>query len=148
MKWEIEVLSPTPYIHNSNNNISSHWLLGDNRSSKWTPEENKLFENALALHDKDTPDRWHRVAEMIPGKTVVDVRKQYKELVADVNDIEAGLVPIPGYSTSTTSPFTLDWVNTSGYDDGFKGLTAKRSSTRTPEQERKKGVPWTEEEHK
>ncbi|KAL1332600.1 hypothetical protein HN51_061381 [Arachis hypogaea] len=163
MKWEVEVLSPSsPYVHHNN---TTHWFLGDNNiinnnnnnnnrsSTKWTHEENKLFENALALHDKDTPDRWHRVAEMIPGKTVLDVMKQYHELLADVSDIENGLVPIPGYSTSTTtttSPFTLDWVNNncSGYD-GFKGIgaAAKRSS-KTPEQERKKGVPWTEEEHK
>ncbi|QCD78024.1 protein MYSM1 [Vigna unguiculata] len=143
MKWEMEILPPaSPYMYNTN------WLLDDNRTNtKWTPAENKLFENALAVYDKDTPDRWHKVAEMIPGKTVMDVVKQYKELEADVCNIEAGLIPIPGYST-TTSPFTLDWVNTPGYD-GFKGLTAKRSSSgRPPEQERKKGVPWTEEEHK
>ncbi|CBI16001.3 unnamed protein product, partial [Vitis vinifera] len=65
---------------------------------------------------------------MIPGKTVGDVFKQYKELELDVGKIEAGLVPIPGYSTS---PFTLE-----------------PSSTRPTDQERKKGVPWTEEEHK
>ncbi|XP_020221325.1 transcription factor DIVARICATA [Cajanus cajan] len=142
MKWEMEILPPaSPYMYNSS------WLLDDNRNStKWTPAENKLFENALAVYDKDTPDRWHKVAEMIPGKTVMDVVKQYKELEADVCNIEAGLIPIPGYST--TSPFTLDWVNTPGYD-GFKGLAAKRSSSgRPPDQERKKGVPWTEEEHK
>lgn len=149
MKWEMEILPPaSPYMYNSN------WLLDDNRTNntKWTPAENKLFENALAVYDRDTPDRWHKVAEMIPGKTVMDVVKQYKELEADVCDIEAGLIPIPGYSsgTTTTSPFTLDWVNTSpAYDDGFKGITAKRSSSGRPlEQERKKGVPWTEEEHK
>ncbi|TKY47134.1 Transcription factor DIVARICATA [Spatholobus suberectus] len=143
MKWEMEILPPaSPYMYNSN------WLLDDNRNNiKWTPAENKLFENALAVYDKDTPDRWHKVAEMIPGKTVMDVVKQYKDLEADVCNIEAGLIPIPGYST--TSPFTLDWVNTPGYD-GFKGLTPKRSSSggRPPDQERKKGVPWTEEEHK
>ncbi|KAK7305357.1 hypothetical protein VNO77_43262 [Canavalia gladiata] len=143
----MEILPPpaAPYIHNSN------WLLDDNRNNtitKWTPAENKLFENALAVYDKDTPDRWHKVAQMIPGKTVMDVMKQYKELEVDVCNIEAGLIPIPGYSSTTTSPFTLDWVNTPGYD-GFKGLTAKRSSSgRPPDQERKKGVPWTEEEHK
>ncbi|KAL9316604.1 hypothetical protein ACSQ67_017605 [Phaseolus vulgaris] len=142
MKWETVALSPTPCSPNSNTN----WLVENNRSTKWTPEENKLFENALAVHDKDTPDRWHKVAEMIPGKTVVDVIKQYKELEVDVSNIEAGLIPVPGYSTAT-SPFTLDWVNTPGYD-GFKGSGKRSSSVRPHEQERKKGVPWTEEEHK
>ncbi|BAT81558.1 hypothetical protein LR48_Vigan10g277700 [Vigna angularis] len=142
MKWETVALSPTPCSPNSNTN----WLLENNRSTKWTPEENKLFENALAVHDKDTPDRWHKVAEMIPGKTVLDVIKQYKELEIDVSNIEAGLIPVPGYSTAT-SPFTLDWVNSPGYD-GFKGSGKRSSSARPHEQERKKGVPWTEEEHK
>ncbi|KAJ7959737.1 Transcription factor DIVARICATA [Quillaja saponaria] len=139
----MEVLSPPSYIPNTN------WLVEERRSTKWTPPENKIFENALAVYDKDTPDRWHKVAAMIPGKTVVDVTKQYKELVADVCNIEAGLVPFPGYDT--TSAFIFDWVNTHEHD-GFKqtnGLGVKRSSSARPgEQERKKGVPWTEEEHK
>ncbi|KAJ1378554.1 SANT/Myb domain [Sesbania bispinosa] len=140
----MEILSPAPFTPNSN------WCVEDNnRSTKWTPQENKLFENALAVHDKDTPDRWHKVAEMIPGKTVGDVIRQYKELEVDVSNIEAGLIPVPGYTTPT-SPFTLDWVNTPGpgYYDGFKGSGKRSSSVKPPEQERKKGVPWTEEEHK
>ncbi|KAI4305204.1 hypothetical protein L6164_028586 [Bauhinia variegata] len=142
MKWEMEILSPAPYIPNTN------WGFEENysRNSKWTAAENKLFENALAVYDKDSPDRWHKVAAMIPGKTVNDVMKQYKELEVDVSNIEAGLVPIPVYNPA--SPFTLDWVNTSGYV-GFRGIGGKRSSSgRAPEQERKKGVPWTEDEHK
>ncbi|KAK9280325.1 hypothetical protein L1049_014013 [Liquidambar formosana] len=142
MKWEMEILSPSNYFSNSN------WLLEDSKSTNWTPEENKRFENALAEFDKDTPDRWQRVASRIPGKSVVDVINQYKVLEADVSSIEAGLIPIPGYSTS---PFTLDWVNNHGFD-GFKqsyGIGGKRSSSARPsDQERKKGVPWTEEEHK
>lgn len=86
---------------------------------------------------------------MIPGKTAEDVLKQYKELELDVGKIEAGLVPIPGYSTS---PFTLEWSSNHGYP-GLKqssyGLGGKRPPpTRPTDQERKKGVPWTEEEHK
>lgn len=143
MKWEMEILSPTSY------NSSTNWFLEEsNKSTKWTSAENKMFENALAVYDKDTPDRWQKVASMIPGKTVGDVIKQYRELEADVSSIEAGLFPVPGYSTSQ---FTLDWVDSHGYD-GLKqsyGLGGKRSSSGRPaEQERKKGVPWTEEEHK
>lgn len=140
MKWETEILSPS-YVSTAN------WPDDESKSMKWTPAENKMFENALALYDKESPDRWLKVAAMIPGKTVEDVIKQYRELEVDVNNIEAGLVPIPGY---TTSPFTLEWVNSHGYD-GFRqpyGIGGKRSSATRPEQERKKGVPWTEEEHK
>nr|AAG44394.1 unknown [Hevea brasiliensis] len=140
----IEILSPASYLQNSN------WLFPETRATKWTPEENKQFENALALYDKDEPDRWQKVAAVIPGKTVGDVIKQYRELEEDVSDIEAGLIPIPGYSSSDA--FTLEWFNNNQGYDGFrhyytpggKRTTAARSS----EQERKKGVPWTEEEHR
>lgn len=143
MKWETEVISPASYISSSN------WLLEESKSTRWTAAENKMFENALAVYDKDSPDRWQKVAAMIPGKTVVDVIKQYKELEADISNIEAGLIPLPGYGNS--SPFTLEWVNNHSYD-GFKhpyAVGGKRSSSVRPaEHERKKGVPWTEEEHK
>lgn len=145
MNREIEVLSPASYIQNSN------WLFQESKGARWTPQENKLFENALAFYDKDTPDRWMRVAAMIPGKTVGDVIKQYKELEEDVSVIEAGLIPVPSYSTTTTSSFTLEWVNDQGYDEfkQFCSVGEKRSaSTRPSEHERKKGVPWTEEEHR
>lgn len=138
-----EVLSPASYIQNSN------WLFQESKGARWTAEENKLFENALAYFDKDTPDRWMRVAAMIPGKTVGDVIKQYRELEEDVSVIEAGLIPAPGYST--TSSFTLEWVNNQGYDElkQFCSVGGKRgASTRPSEHERKKGVPWTEEEHR
>lgn len=148
MKWETVILSPSSYISNS-----SSWMMEDSiKSTIWTPVENKLFENALAKFDKDTPDRWQRVAEMVPGKTVADVIQQYKELEDDVTSIEAGFYPKYGYNCST-SPFTLEWGNSNGVD----GSRGKRSSAaavavvaagRPVEQERKKGVPWTEEEHK
>ncbi|XP_009589244.1 transcription factor DIVARICATA-like [Nicotiana tomentosiformis] len=140
MKREMGFLSPATYIKNSS------WLFEENKVTKWTAEENKMFEDALALFDKDTPDKWYNVAAMIPGKTVNDVIKQYRELVEDISDIEAGLIPVPGYTTSNS--FTLEWVNN---QDGFKqfyGQTGKRGANRSSEHERKKGVPWTEEEHR
>ncbi|KAM7257805.1 hypothetical protein ACFE04_013546 [Oxalis oulophora] len=144
MKWEMAILSP------ETNTPVTNWLIDEtNKSSsttKWTAAENKLFENALAIHDKESPDRWHKIAAMIPGKTVGDVIRQYKELEVDVNNIEAGLIPIPGYSSTTPSPFNLEY-NFDGYREC--NYSFKRSSTgRHGDQERKKGVPWTEEEHK
>ncbi|KAM1307478.1 hypothetical protein ACFX2H_009725 [Malus domestica] len=136
----MEIFSPN--LQNSN------WLFQESKGADWTAEENKLFENALALYDKDTPERWLSVAAMIPGKTVGDVIKQYKELEEDVSDIEAGLIPIPGY---TSNNFTLEWVNDQGFDGlkQFYSVGGKRgASTRPADQERKKGVPWTEEEHR
>ncbi|XAR50857.1 hypothetical protein NMG60_11005308 [Bertholletia excelsa] len=151
MNQGMTILSPSSHSYIRN----SPWLFQESNETKWTPQENKRFENALALFDKDTPDRWHNVAAMIPGKTVGDVIRRYRELEEDVSDIEAGLIPIPGYNSSS---FTLEWASSStstitrqGYDPlkQFYGLSGKRGSApRSLDHERKKGVPWTEEEHR
>ncbi|KAL2926723.1 Transcription factor DIVARICATA [Bienertia sinuspersici] len=125
-------------------NSSYNWLFsGDCKTTIWTKEENKRFEEALAIFDDNTPDRWSRIADMIPGKSEYDIKKQYEELLEDVSDIDAGLVPIPGY---LASPFTLEWVD-NGKFDPFRKRSAS-SMARPHEHERKKGVPWTEDEHR
>ncbi|KAL1173049.1 hypothetical protein V6Z11_A05G388100, partial [Gossypium hirsutum] len=110
------------------------------RNPYWTREENKRFESALAIYGEDVPDRWMKVAAMIPGKTVSDVIKQYRELEEDVFDIESGRIPIPGYLTSS---FTFEMVDNHDFEP-----YRKRSNAKGPDHERKKGVPWTEEEHR
>lgn len=141
-KHWMEFVSPSAaYFPNSN------YLLSQKKNSGyWTEQENKLFENALAYIDENSPDRWEKVAEMIPGKSPVDVLSHYRDLEEDVNHIEAGLIPFPGYSSS----IMLDWESSQGYD-GLKQaycVGGKRAAGRSAEQERKKGVPWTEEEHR
>lgn len=130
----METLCPTSLVSNSS------WMIHhQSHSTAWTKEENKRFESALAIFDEKTPNRWFKVAEMIPGKSVYDVINQYKELEADVSDIEAGLVPIPGYLASS---FTLELADHRSFD-----VFRKRAKINS-DQERKKGVPWTEEEHR
>ena len=131
----METLYPSSFMSNST------WLLQENHNTEWTREENKQFERALAIYDKETSDRWLNVAAMIPGKTVVDVIKRYEELLVDVCEIEAGRVPIPGY---LASPFTIELVGNQNYDAYRK----RPATVRGADQERKKGVPWTEDEHK
>ncbi|XP_073275138.1 transcription factor DIVARICATA-like [Primulina huaijiensis] len=139
MDREMGLVSSTSCFLDSDYN----WFFEGNQvMTRWTPEENKRFENALAYFDQDTPDRWYNVAAMIPGKTISDVKKQYQELVEDVSDIEAGLIPIPGYANNS---FTLEWVNNHGHCNSVR---KRSSSTRGSDHERKKGVPWTEEEHR
>ncbi|KAK9216703.1 hypothetical protein WN944_008713 [Citrus x changshan-huyou] len=65
--------------------------------STWTAKQNKLFENALAIYDKDTPDRWHNLARAVGGKTVEEVKRHYEMLAEDVSRIEAGEIPLPDY---------------------------------------------------
>ncbi|CAL9176636.1 unnamed protein product [Musa hybrid cultivar] len=105
-------------------------------SGWWTQEENKRFEDALAEFDGDSPDRWEKVAALIPGKSVGEVVSHYRELVDDVTEIEAGRIPCPNNYDSE------GWKNSYCLSGG------KRSGRRAPDHERKKGVPWTEEEHK
>ncbi|XP_073005966.1 protein RADIALIS-like 3 [Typha latifolia] len=57
--------------------------------SSWTERQNKLFERALAVYDKDTPDRWQNVARAIGGKSVEEVKQHYQELIQDLNHIES-----------------------------------------------------------
>ncbi|KAK6946256.1 SANT/Myb domain [Dillenia turbinata] len=69
-------------------------------SGNWTAKQNKAFEKALAVYDKDTPDRWHNVAKAVGGKTAEEVKRHYEILVQDVKHIESGQVPFPNYRTT------------------------------------------------
>lgn len=46
----------------------------------WTSEEQKLLEQALITFPKDTPKRWDRIAESIPGRTKQQCVDRFKEL--------------------------------------------------------------------
>ena len=76
-------------------------LLSRSSGSSWTPKQNKQFEQALAVYDQDTPDRWQNVARAV-GKTVEEVKRQYELLEEDVRHIESGNVPFP-YSQQSSS---------------------------------------------
>ncbi|XVE82620.1 hypothetical protein DITRI_Ditri16bG0020400 [Diplodiscus trichospermus] len=69
----------------------------------WTPEQNKLFENALAIYDKDVPDRWRKIAKLVGGTNEQEVKKQYEILLDDIKRIESGKVPIPKYRRNGSS---------------------------------------------
>ncbi|CAL9098182.1 unnamed protein product [Musa textilis] len=144
----MEVLPPVsmPCYPSSRSFLGEWWSGGGMGTGRWTPEENKRFEYALATFDKDTPDRWLKVAASIPGKTPSDVESHYRDLLDDVSEIEAGRIRCPGYDP----PFTVAWESNYGLE-ALKHpccVAGKRSGPRAPDQERKKGVPWTEDEHK
>ncbi|XP_057785491.1 protein RADIALIS-like 6 isoform X2 [Salvia miltiorrhiza] len=68
-------------------------------SMTWTPKQNKQFEEALAMYDRDTPRRWHNIARAVGGKTPEEVRRHYEALEKDIIKIETDQVPIPNYTT-------------------------------------------------
>ncbi|KAK9284897.1 hypothetical protein L1049_024078 [Liquidambar formosana] len=69
-------------------------------SNSWTAKQNKQFEKALALYDKDTPDRWQNVAKAVGGKSAEEVKRHYEILVEDLKHIESGRVPYPNYRST------------------------------------------------
>ena len=72
--------------------------------AQWTKKQDKLFEPALAVYDKDTPDRWHNIARAVGGKSAEEVRRYYELLEEDVKRIEAGKVPFPAYRCPPAPP--------------------------------------------
>ncbi|GFP98428.1 protein radialis-like 6 [Phtheirospermum japonicum] len=59
-----------------------------------------MFEDALAVYDRDTPDRWHNLARAVGSKTAEEVKRHYEKLVEDIEAIESGRVPLPKYNKS------------------------------------------------
>lgn len=83
---------------NSLSSSSSH-----SSSSSWTPKQNKQFEKALAIYDKDTPDRWQNIARAVGGKSAEEVKRHYEILVEDLKHIESGNIPFPNYRSNGNS---------------------------------------------
>ncbi|KAH0777223.1 hypothetical protein KY290_008634 [Solanum tuberosum] len=97
-------------------------------SSFWTKEEDKAFENALAVFSGDS-DKFLKIAAAVPGKSLQEIIDHYNVLVEDINDIESGKVPLPKYERMQSS-------------------SSCRSRSSGAGVERRKGLPWTAEEHR
>ncbi|KAK7280529.1 hypothetical protein RJT34_25593 [Clitoria ternatea] len=111
--------------------------------SQWTRYHDKLFERALLLVPEDLPDRWEKIAEQVPGKSPAEVREHYEALVHDVFEIDSGRVEVPSYvddSAATSGGDLSSWDSANQISFGSKPKNA--------DNERKKGTPWTEEEHR
>ncbi|XP_016467729.1 uncharacterized protein LOC107790243 isoform X2 [Nicotiana tabacum] len=97
-------------------------------SSSWTKEEDRAFETALAIYAGDS-NQLMKIAAAVPRKSIPEILQHYKKLVDDINDIEAGKVPLPQYGR-------------------MQGCSSRRSRLSGAEVERRKGVAWTAEEHR
>lgn len=133
---------PTPsrlaYVGNSASMFSGQQLAGVPRP--WTRAEDKLFETALVVYSEGTPDRWSAIAEQLPGRSAAEAWERYQALVHDCDMIERGMVELPECWGEYEDGGDLD-----GSDGGAEG---NQPTARTRREERKRGVPWTEEEHR
>ncbi|KAL7192762.1 hypothetical protein ACSBR2_024559 [Camellia fascicularis] len=107
--------------------------------SSWTREQDKAFENALAIYSEDSSDRWEKIAAMVPGKTIEEIKHHYQILVEDINAIESGYVPLPRYVDSTSRGGNFGQIQS----DSCHGGKSSRA-----DQERRRGIAWSEEEHR
>lgn len=116
----------------------------DSQQTEWTPEENKMFENAVGEFDPGSPGFFQNLASRIPWKSIQQIKKNYQDLVEDVEMIDTGPVPLPDYGTLVEDPKHGQVL----VDNKGKGaLTRRAVKNNNASHPRRKGTPWTEAEH-
>uniref|UniRef100_A0ACD5TU31 Uncharacterized protein n=2 Tax=Avena sativa TaxID=4498 RepID=A0ACD5TU31_AVESA len=125
------------------------------QATTWTKEEDKAFENAVAAAaapplDGLPEDDWFvALAASVPARSTEEVRLHYEALVEDVGAIDAGRVPLPKYAGEEP-----DGAGAAPKEGGSGHRREDRKSHDSgkncskAELERRKGIPWTEEEHR
>lgn len=90
-----------------------------------------MFENALAEF-WDQQDRFERCAAILPRRDIHAVHARFHALEEDVRSIEAGRVQMPPY------PLPGEALS----------VSQLQKKVKAQDTERRKGIPWTEEEHR
>ncbi|KAE8692721.1 Transcription factor DIVARICATA [Hibiscus syriacus] len=120
-------------------------------SSEWTREQDKAFENAFATYPEESSDRWEKIAADVPGKTLEEIKEHYKLLEDDINAIESGCVPLPPYNSTENSAGHAGDEGAGKKGTGHVGHNSESnhgSKNSKSDQERRKGIAWTEDEHR
>ncbi|KAL1541729.1 transcription factor MYBS1-like [Salvia divinorum] len=121
----------------------------------WSREEEKAFEDGIAMHwnEECKEQSWTKIASMVPTKSILELKHHYMLLLEDVAAIEAGNVPLSNYNTTIAAASS----STTTYKDPFHhkdkpfsspSFSPVEPSASRSDQERRKGIPWTEEEHR
>ncbi|KAK4730976.1 hypothetical protein R3W88_023964 [Solanum pinnatisectum] len=90
-----------------------------------TREEDKIFENILAIYFNDN-NLLTKMEEALPGKTVDEIKDHYNILLEDIDAVDFGGAPLPNYPEMQSN------ANQNTNADG----------------QWRKGTLWTEEEHR
>ncbi|KAL3652832.1 hypothetical protein CASFOL_002513 [Castilleja foliolosa] len=117
----------------------------------WNREEDKQFEKAIATYPEDSSDRWDKIALHVPGKSVDEIKHHYELLVEDINLIESGFVQVLCYNSSHSDGSTSqggDEAVITGKKGSFGNLNGESNKLSKSDQERRKGIAWTEDEHR
>ncbi|KAL9229705.1 hypothetical protein vseg_005143 [Gypsophila vaccaria] len=126
------------------NSIENSRFLGGVQNKEWTYEENKLFQNALAELNIDSPSFFETIMAILPWKTMDEIKYRYEQLINDVLLIEAG-----NFSANNFSVVRHDNVDNNNNNNNINNNNNNNNATNVGVAENKrKGVPWTEEEHR
>lgn len=107
----------------------------------WTFQENKLFEEVLALYDSNSSDFFENITTKIPNKTIKQIKDHFEVLVEDIKLIEEK-------SLISTTNYTKRTNNNHNNNEGITTLHEQYFISSPPiHQQTKKGARWTKEEH-
>ncbi|XP_071735774.1 transcription factor SRM1 [Rutidosis leptorrhynchoides] len=120
------------------------------KDSVWTREQDIAFENALVTYpDEDAEDRWEKIAAEVPGeKSAEEIKRHYELLLEDLDRIESGVVPLPLYSSLDDSESHAGEGGTSKKTGQSTNESSHGGKGSKADQERRKGIAWTEDEHR
>ena len=111
---------------NTNSNYNGSKYMNNN---EWSGYENKLFETTLAGLDVRSGSIYEQIMCVMPWKSVKQIRSHYEKLIEDVAMIEKGGVYSPN----------------NNYVGGGSSVGVDFGAV---DQNKRKGAPWTEEEHR
>lgn len=94
-------------------------------SSFWTREEDKIFENTLAIYFNNN-NLLRMMEEALPQKSLQDIKDHYNILLEDINAIDSGCVPLLNYLE----------------------MQSNANQNLKADAKWRRGTPWTEEEHR
>ncbi|KAD7479888.1 hypothetical protein E3N88_03060 [Mikania micrantha] len=134
--------------------------------SSWTRHDRILFVNAYVNVPEDIDGRWQKIADAIPGKSAEEAKAHYEETERELREIEcASSVEFPRYIDDNDDRGCGGCGGSSGGDgeescvkvkkgdesvvssNSELGTSQKSSESKLVKKERKKGTPWTVEEH-